>query len=138
LSLKTNQKIITEDQAYIYQLVESTLKLNLDTRTSIECINLVLEHTKDLYIPKNSRIDMEKMNRLNYLKHVRNIKLKYSEKHRKIKENKYYSYRNPVNIQLEKLLFNAIDKPVYHQLKAVDTDDLIERALIHIKGPRLL
>lgn len=137
MPIKTKRKIITEDQAFMYQLVESTLKLNLDTKTSIECINLVLEHTKEFYTKGFSRIDLEKMNRLNYLKYVRIIK-NYSKTHRELKEQKPYHYRDLLNIQLEKTLFNVIDEPIYHKIKKIDTDDLILKSLIHLYPDKII
>lgn len=137
MAIKTKRKVITEDQAFMYQLVESTLKLNLDTKTSIECINLALEHTKEFYTKGYSRIDLEKMNNQNYLKYVRTIK-NYSKNHKELKEQKPYHYRNLLNIQLEKILFNVIDDPIYHKLKSVDTDDLILKSLIHLYPDKII
>lgn len=144
---KKRKKIISKNECFIYQLIESCLKYDLDKTTALNVINLILEHYSYLFKIEDSPIKIEKMDYRNYRRYVNEL-MAMSPIHRE-----FYKQYDKSNItgtdhiiakskskdirHVENLLFlleeNQSKKNLpYKKYKIADTDDLVFRAIIQL------
>lgn len=141
---KARIRKLNDAECFMYQLIESSLKIDLDPITALKCINLILDHYRYYFNTDNYVIKLGKINYRNYRRYIKELK-KMSLVHKKFyKEMEtIYIKDDPTNAaikphdmkQFENLLFllniNNSKLP-YHRIKRFDTDDLIFNALIQI------
>jgi len=143
---KKRRRILSKNECFIYQLIESCLKLDLDRTTALNVINLILDRYSYLFKIQESKIvTIEKMDYRNYRRYINEL-MGMSPLHREY--FKQFNKSKPTDTdhmiskqkskdlrQFENLLFllcETDDLP-YKQIKiAVDTDDLVFRALIQL------
>ncbi len=140
---KERKRILSKTECFIYQLIESCLKLDLDRTIALRIINLIFESYPKYLNSDNKRIiSIQKMDYRNYRRYVNEL-MAMSPIHKAY--FKQYDHSNPDYIvtkqkskdkrQFENLLFllSENDKKLpYRKYKIVDTDDLVFRALIQI------
>lgn len=143
--MRTRTNKISENECFIYQLIESCLKLDLDKHISLKVINLILEHYWYLFYTGHSKVTIEKMDYRNYRRYVNNLMVmnpilidfynQYNKSHGSDVEP-IKSKKKPKDIRhLENLMFllsENDDTLPYKKYKMFDTDDLVLRALIQI------
>jgi hypothetical protein len=136
--------MLSKNECFIYQLIESCLKYDLEQMTALNVINLILEHYSYLFTTGDSKIiSIEKMTYRNYRRYVNEL-MAMSQTH--VEYFRQFDNTDPNYIitkqktkdkrQFENLLFllseNDKKSLPYKKFKIVDTDDLVFRALIQI------
>lgn len=144
---KQRKRILSANECFIYQLIESCLKYDLDRTTALSVINLILKYYSYLFDTDNS-INIEKMDYRNYRRYVNEL-MAMNPLHREYFKQYDQSNSNGTDHiiarkkskdsrQVENLLFllteNKEDNKSlpYKKIILKDTDDLVFRALIQL------
>lgn len=144
---KQRKRTLSKNECFIYQLIESCLKFDLDKTTALNVINLILKYNSHLLTTDNKIITIEKMDYRNFRRYVNEL-MAMSPLHREY--FKQYDKLDPTGTdhiiskekskdirQFENLLFLlSEDEPKknlpYKKYKIADTNDLVFRALIQL------
>src|SRR5688500_18985317 len=143
---KQRKRTLSKNECFIYQIIESCLKLDLDRTTALNVINLILKHYSHLLMGNNKIITITKMDYRNYRRYVNEL-MAMSSLHTEY--FKQYDTSDPNGTdhiiskekgkdvrQFENLLFllseNDKKSLPYKKYKIADTDDLVFRALIQL------
>src|SRR5688500_9725014 len=71
---KPRKRILSINECFIYQLIESCLKFDLDRTTALNVINLILEYHSHLLTTDKKRIvTIEKMDYRNFRRYVNEL-----------------------------------------------------------------
>ena len=139
---KPRKRAISKSECFIYQLIESCLKLDLDKNTALKVINLILEKFSYQFETDHTPVHIDKMDYRNYRRYVNElvlmnpIHLEYYNQS-KLNSPEIAKTKSKDIRQLENLMFllsefeNKKDVP-YRKYKIADTDDLVYRALIQL------
>ena len=143
--VKPRIRAISKTECFIYQLIESCLKLDLDKNTALQVINLILEKHSHKFEQDHTPVTIEKMDYRNYRRYVNALFLMspvHLEYYKNLEEStttsdKIIAKTKSKEIrQLENLMFllseDDNNKKIYHKYKIADTDDLVFRALIQL------
>lgn len=140
---KPRKRAISRSECFIYQLIESCLKLDLDKNTALQVINLILEKYSYQFETDHTPVKIDKMDYRNYRRYVNElvlmspIHLEYYNQS-KLNNPEIAKTKGKDVRQLENLLFLlSEDEPKkknvpYKKYKIADTDDLVFRAIIQL------
>ncbi len=140
---KQRKRILSKNECFIYQLIESCLKYDLDQMTALNVINLILEHYSHFFKIEDKIITIQKMTYRNYRRYVNELMamnplhIEYFKQFDQSNSNYIITkQKSKDKRQFENLLFllSENDKKIlpYKKYKIADTDDLVFRALIQI------